>query len=89
MRAGLPELPAARKERLMRASTAWRPQDAGMLAANRPLGDYFESWWPPSPATRKSANWVLGDFSAYLNASGLDVDACPVGASALGGTARH
>ena len=30
-----------------------------------------------------SANWVLGDLSAYLNTSGLDVAACPVQPQAL------
>ena len=32
---------------------------------------------------RLSANWVLGDLSAYLNAAGLEVAECPVSAEAL------
>src|SRR5680860_1190219 len=40
-RAELPELPAARKERLM-AQYALSAYDAGVLAGHRSLGDYFE-----------------------------------------------
>ena len=42
VRSGLPELPAARKERL--AEQYGLPAyDAGVLASDRPLGDYFET----------------------------------------------
>ncbi len=42
VRAGLPELPAARKERLI-DQYGLPPKDAALLAANKPLGDYFEA----------------------------------------------
>ncbi len=42
VRATLPELPAARKERLA-AAYGLAGKDAALLATNKPLGDYFES----------------------------------------------
>jgi aspartyl-tRNA(Asn)/glutamyl-tRNA(Gln) amidotransferase subunit B len=82
VRAGLPELPAARKERLM-GQYGLPPKDAALLAANKPLGDYFETVAGITGDPRTSANWVLGDLSGYLNTSGLDVGDCPVGPHAL------
>ena len=82
VRAELPELPAARKERLI-AQHGLPPKDAALLAANKPLGDYFEALAAITGDPRVSANWVLGDLSAYLNTSGLDVAACPVTPQAL------
>jgi aspartyl-tRNA(Asn)/glutamyl-tRNA(Gln) amidotransferase subunit B len=82
VRQSLPELPAARKERLI-AQYGLPPKDAGSLAANKPLGDYFESLAAATGDARTSANWVLGDFSAYLNAAGLEVAQSTVAVSAL------
>ncbi len=72
VRQSLPELPAARKERLI-GQYALAPKDAGSLSTNKPLGDYFEALAAATGDARTSANWVLGDFSAYLNAAGIDV----------------
>ncbi|MCE5254312.1 MAG: Asp-tRNA(Asn)/Glu-tRNA(Gln) amidotransferase subunit GatB [Actinomycetia bacterium] len=77
VRASLPELPAARKERLM-AQYGLSSKEAGLLAANKPLGDYFEGLAAAAGDVRTSANWVLGDFSAHLNAAGLEVAQSPV-----------
>jgi aspartyl-tRNA(Asn)/glutamyl-tRNA(Gln) amidotransferase subunit B len=82
VRASLPELPAARKQRLM-ARYGLSGKDAAVLAGNRPLGDYFETVAAATGDPRLSANWVLGDLSAYLNASGVEVESCPVSAGAL------
>jgi aspartyl-tRNA(Asn)/glutamyl-tRNA(Gln) amidotransferase subunit B len=82
VRAGLPELPAARKERLI-AEYGLPSKDAALLAANRPLGDYFEAVAAATGDPRLSANWVMGDLSAYLNAAGLEVGECVVGAEGL------
>jgi aspartyl-tRNA(Asn)/glutamyl-tRNA(Gln) amidotransferase subunit B len=82
VRAVLPELPAARKERLI-SRYGLPSKDAALLAADKPLGDYFEAVAAATGDARVSANWVLGDVSAYLNAAGLEVTACPVSAGAL------
>jgi aspartyl-tRNA(Asn)/glutamyl-tRNA(Gln) amidotransferase subunit B len=82
VRAGLPELPAARKERLA-GRYGLSAKDAAFLAANKPLGDYFESLAGATGDARTAANWVLGDLSAYLNAADLKVAECPVSVEAL------
>jgi aspartyl-tRNA(Asn)/glutamyl-tRNA(Gln) amidotransferase subunit B len=82
VRAGLPELPAARKERLM-AEYGLSSKDAALLAANRPLGDYFEDVAAATGDLRLSATWVMGDLSAHLNAAGLEVAECVVSAESL------
>ena len=82
VRAGLPELPAVRKGRLTR-EFGLSAADAGILAANRSLGDYYEQVVAASGDPKLAATWVLGDFSGYLNAGALEVDASRVGPSAL------
>jgi aspartyl-tRNA(Asn)/glutamyl-tRNA(Gln) amidotransferase subunit B len=84
VRASLPELPAARKERLI-GEFALAPKEAAVLAANKPLGDYFETLAGLTGDPRTAVNWVLGDVSGYLNAAGIEVGACPVQPQALGG----
>ena len=82
VRAGLPELPAARKQRLAR-EYGLAAADAGILAVNRPLGDYYEGVVAAGADVRLAASWVLGDFSGYLNAGGLQVGQSGVGPGAL------
>jgi Asp-tRNAAsn/Glu-tRNAGln amidotransferase B subunit (PET112 homolog) len=82
VRAGLPELPAARKERLMleHGLTAY---DAGVLSVNRSLGEYFERVAGIVGDGQTSANWVTGDFAAYLNTAGLQVEESVVSPESL------
>ena len=82
LQAGLPELPAARKERLAR-DYALSPKDAALLAANKPLGDYFEALAGETGDARLAANWVLGEVSAHINAAGLEAEQFPVSVGAL------
>lgn len=82
VRASLPEFPAARKARLMR-TYGLTGYDAGVLSANRSLGDYFERLAEIVGDGRVSANWVTGDFAAYLNGAGLQVEQSAVGPEAL------
>ena len=82
VRASLPELPAARKERLIE-QYGLTAKEAALLAANKPLGDYFETLAGITGDPRVSVNWVLGDLSGYLNTSGLEVADCPVQPQAL------
>jgi aspartyl-tRNA(Asn)/glutamyl-tRNA(Gln) amidotransferase subunit B len=82
VRDSLPELPAARKERLTN-EFGLPAKDAAVLAANRDLGDFFERVAGITGDARVSANWVLGDFSAYLNAASLDVSQSAVAPEGL------
>jgi aspartyl-tRNA(Asn)/glutamyl-tRNA(Gln) amidotransferase subunit B len=82
IRAGLPELPAARKERFVE-QYGLSAYDAGVLSADRALGDYFERVAALSRDPKTAANWVMGDFSAYLNAACLHVERAAVSPEAL------
>jgi len=82
VRAGLPELPAARKERLGR-EYGLSAYEAGVLSANRSLGDFFERVATLTGEPKPAANWVMGDFAAYVNAAGVEVADAAVGPEAL------
>ena len=82
VRSTLPELPAACKERLVR-DHGLSAKDAALLATNKGLGDYFEALAAATEDSRLSANWVLGEVSAYLNAAGVEAEGFPLDASAL------
>jgi len=73
LRASLPELPDARRERYA-TEYALPRHDASVLSGDLELGAYFEEAVQSAggPALAKSvANWVLGDFSAHVNADGV------------------
>ncbi len=85
----LPELPDVKKQRFM-DDFGLSAYDAGVLTATRELGDYFETVVESSGGQGKlSANWVMGELSGALNKAGLEIDASPVSAGALGGMLRR
>ena len=82
VRAGMPELPDAKRERFIR-DYALSAYDAGTLTATRELADYFESVVAGCNAPKLAANWLMGDFTAALNRSELEVGQSPVSPEAL------
>jgi aspartyl-tRNA(Asn)/glutamyl-tRNA(Gln) amidotransferase subunit B len=83
LRAGLPELPDAKKARFV-AEYGLRAEDAGVLVAERATADYFEQA-AGGRDPRSAANWVMGDLFGALNKKGLGIDQSPVAADQLGG----
>jgi aspartyl-tRNA(Asn)/glutamyl-tRNA(Gln) amidotransferase subunit B len=71
VRAAMPELPAARKARLVEA---WgiSDVDAGVLVGTPGLADYAEAAVAAAPggSGRDVANWVTGDLLAHVKESG-------------------
>ena len=83
VRASLPELPDAKRERFMR-DYALPAYDAGVLTVERALADYFEAVAKATKATPKiAANWVMGELTGALNRDGLEIGAARVSAAAL------
>ena len=83
VRASLPELPDAKRERFMR-DYALPAYDAGVLTVERALADYFEAVAKATKAAPKiAANWVMGELTGALNREGLEVGAARVSAPAL------
>jgi len=67
LRATLPELPEARRERFVR-DYALPAYDARVLTASRAAADYFEALVKASGAAPKlCANWLTGELAAALN----------------------
>jgi aspartyl-tRNA(Asn)/glutamyl-tRNA(Gln) amidotransferase subunit B len=70
VRAGLPELPEARQERLMR-DFGLKRYDAGVITEERATADYFERAVGASGApARTAAAWLCSDLFGLLNAAG-------------------
>jgi aspartyl-tRNA(Asn)/glutamyl-tRNA(Gln) amidotransferase subunit B len=82
VRAGLPELPHAMKERLV-ASFGLSAYEAATLTAERAPARYFEDAVQAGGPPRLVATWVLGEVAAALNRHDLDIARVPVTPAAL------
>ncbi|MSP68492.1 MAG: Asp-tRNA(Asn)/Glu-tRNA(Gln) amidotransferase subunit GatB [Alphaproteobacteria bacterium] len=83
VKATLPELPDAKKERFIR-DFKLSPYDAGVLVAEQASADYFEAV-ARGRSGKAAANWVMGDLFGALNKAGRDIAETPVSATQLGG----
>ena len=85
IKAALPELPQAKKERFKTAYSL-DEENATLLTASRQLADYFEAVLKVSSCEAKlCANWITGDLSAALNKAGLEITDSPVSDERLAG----
>lgn len=84
IRAQLPELPTARRQRFIE-DYALSSYDADSLVADRDLAAYFEALVQTlgSAHAKLAANWIMGELTAALNESGLEVTQSRVAAPAL------
>ena len=82
IRASLPELPDAKKRRFM-SEFALSAYDAAVLAADKARAVYFEEVAKGRDG-KLAANWVTTELFGVLNKQGLDIEASPVTAGALG-----
>lgn len=89
IRATMPELPDAKKARLMR-DYELPAYDASLLVLETETAAYFEeglkSLQPLNPKTAKLlANWLIGEVFAALNREGKTIEESPVSAAHLAG----
>ena len=82
IRAELPELPDARKQRFA-SEYGLSGYDAGVLTASREIADYFEQVAERCGDAKLAANWVSVELQALLNRENLDIVASPVSADSL------
>jgi aspartyl-tRNA(Asn)/glutamyl-tRNA(Gln) amidotransferase subunit B len=77
--AQLPELPAARRERLV-SDHALTPVQAGLLTSSIETSSYALAALEGAPGGRRQdiANWIAGPLSAKLNEAGLDISSSRV-----------
>jgi aspartyl-tRNA(Asn)/glutamyl-tRNA(Gln) amidotransferase subunit B len=89
VRATLPELPEAKRQRFV-SEYELSPYDAGFLTASRELADYYEAVVKAVGAEPKlCANWVMGDLSANLNRDGKEIGGSPVSSAMLAGMIKR
>ncbi|HJX68774.1 MAG TPA: Asp-tRNA(Asn)/Glu-tRNA(Gln) amidotransferase subunit GatB [Dehalococcoidia bacterium] len=80
IKAGLPELPEARRDRFM-TEYGLSLYDANLLTSSKGMADYFESCVKlmNSGKAKAISNWLLGDFSRLLNATNTEVENVRIG----------
>jgi aspartyl-tRNA(Asn)/glutamyl-tRNA(Gln) amidotransferase subunit B len=83
IRSTMPELPSAKRRRFVE-EMGLREYDAEVLSATRAGAEYFERAAAVAGDAKATANWVMGDLAAALNADGKEFDACPVTPEHLG-----
>ncbi|MEL7399469.1 MAG: Asp-tRNA(Asn)/Glu-tRNA(Gln) amidotransferase subunit GatB [Pseudomonadota bacterium] len=84
IRKELPELPDARQQRF-EESYQLSPYDAGILAADGNIANFFEATVNTCKDAKLAANWVMGEMSARLNSEEKSIKDSPVSAEHLGG----
>jgi aspartyl-tRNA(Asn)/glutamyl-tRNA(Gln) amidotransferase subunit B len=87
LRGELPELPDARRRRLV-DEYALPSYDAGILTASTALADYFEATARAAANPKAASNWIMGELMRLLNAASLEIDRVPVTPAALAGLIR-
>ena len=89
VRAGLPELPDAKRDRF-KSQYGLNDYDAEVLTATRELATYFEAVVKAAGCDAKlCANWVMGDLAAALNKAGLEIEQSPVQPDRLAGLVQR
>ncbi len=80
IRAALPELPDAKRERFLALGLG--PYDAGVLVAERAVADYFDAavkaGRPKKVEPKALANWISTELFSRLNESGQAIEASKV-----------
>lgn len=72
VKASIPELPDARKKRYVE-ELGLTEYDASVLVVNKNISDFFDEMVKLGADAKLSANWLMGDVSAYLNAEQIEI----------------
>jgi aspartyl-tRNA(Asn)/glutamyl-tRNA(Gln) amidotransferase subunit B len=87
VRAGMPELPEARRRRFM-DQYGLSFSDASQLTSERSLADYYEKVVEVSGNPRSASNWIRSELQRELESAGMSAGASPVSAEDLGELVR-
>ena len=89
IRASLPELPNAKKQRFIEQYSLDN-ESATTLTSSRELADFYEAVVTQSGGEAKLAsNWMTGDVLGALNKAGLEISDCPVNPERLAGLLKR
>ena len=75
VRAKLPELPEARRDRFV-SEYGLSLYDAGLLTGSKSMAEYFEEGTKASKeiTPKEVSNWLLGEVNRIMNAGNIDID---------------
>ncbi len=82
IRASLPELPVARKQRML-TDYGLSEYDVAILTSTKTMADFFEDTVKLGVDAKKTANWMMGDLQALLTEAKQDLAACKITPQAL------
>jgi aspartyl-tRNA(Asn)/glutamyl-tRNA(Gln) amidotransferase subunit B len=84
VKATMPELPTAMRERFISAFGI-SDYDAMIVTQSKAMAQYFEAVVNAAGTAqaKQAANWIMGDVSSTLNREGISIDAIPVTAAQL------
>ncbi len=82
-RAELPELPEARRRRLVE-QYGLPAYDAGVLTQDAALATFFEETAAAAGNAKAASNWIMGELLRLMNAGGIALSAVRVSPAALG-----
>jgi len=88
VRRSLPELPGAMRERLVREH-GLPEYDASVLTASKGIARYYEAVAADCGDRKAAANWVMGEVSAALNQSQVEIEQAPVAPAQLAALIRR
>ncbi len=82
VRAAMPELPEARRNRFA-ADFGLPTYDAAVLSADRSVADYFEAVVGLGAEPKPASNWTMGEVLRVLKETAATIDAFPVSPARL------
>jgi len=85
VKASMPELPGAMRERFVR-DYGLPEYDAAVLTQSKAMAVYFEAVVTTAgkEQAKPAANWLMGEVSKRLNTENIDIEQCPVSPESLG-----
>jgi aspartyl-tRNA(Asn)/glutamyl-tRNA(Gln) amidotransferase subunit B len=87
IRGALPELPDARRRRLVE-QYAIPDYDARILTQSAALAVYFEATAARCKNAKAASNWIMGELTRKMNEDGTDITEVPLTAERLAGLIR-
>jgi aspartyl-tRNA(Asn)/glutamyl-tRNA(Gln) amidotransferase subunit B len=87
VRRSLPELPDARKRRLV-AQYGIPEYDAAILTQSAAISAYFEATAAAAGNAKSASNWIMGELTRKMNELGIGIEAAAIQPEALAGLIR-
>jgi aspartyl-tRNA(Asn)/glutamyl-tRNA(Gln) amidotransferase subunit B len=82
IRADMPELPQAKRERFI-SEYQIPAYDAGVLTSEKALAQYYEEVVAICAKPKQAGNWLMGDVMKFLNEDKKTIRECPITAASL------